>query len=204
MNLKEAEETADTLDFKKGRGLIVAVAQDSESKEVLMVAFMNRNAFLKTLTTGRMWYYSRSRKKLWMKGETSGNFQLVEGFRVDCDADAVLFKVKQIGNACHTGNRTCFFKNEKELSLEELFSLILDRKKFPRDGSYTNELLRKQRKLLAKIKEESDELTEAVEFKSKKEVIWEACDLLYHVLVLLAKKEVNLNDVYLELGRRRR
>lgn len=206
MRLKEAEEIAERLDFEKGSGLVTAVVQDSMSREVLMVAFMDREAFLKTVTTSRMWYYSRSRKKLWMKGESSGNTQRVENFCIDCDGDAVLFRVKQRGNACHSGNRTCFFREYGErgrfLSLDELFSIILDRKNKSRRGSYTNELLREQKKLLGKIKEESDELIEAAELKGKREVVWEACDLLYHTLVLLAKKDLSLKEIYAELDRR--
>jgi len=206
MKLKEAKEIADSLDFKKGNGLIAAVAQNSESREVLMVAFMNKDAFLKTLTTRRMWYYSRSRKRLWMKGESSGNAQLVESFCTDCDGDSVLFRVKQIGNACHTGSKTCFFRKYGEkgeyFSLDELFSVILDRKDRPKRDSYTNELLKKQKKLLGKIKEESTELIEAAELKNKDEIVWETCDLLYHILVLLANKDISLKEIYAELGRR--
>jgi len=205
MKLKQAREIADRLNFEKGRGLVTAIAQDSGSREVLMVAFMNRDAFLKTVTTGRMWYYGRSRKRLWMKGESSGNIQLVENFYTDCDGDSVLFGVKQKGNACHTGNRTCFFRTygkRKYVSVDELFSIILDRKMRPKRGSYTNELLRNEEKLLGKIREESDELIEAAELKDKDEVVWEACDLLYHMLVLLARKDISLNDIYTELGKR--
>jgi phosphoribosyl-ATP pyrophosphohydrolase/phosphoribosyl-AMP cyclohydrolase len=205
MKLKQAREIADRLNFEKGRGLVTAIAQDSGSREVLMVAFMNRDAFLKTVTTGRMWYYSRSRKRLWMKGESSGNVQLVENFYTDCDGDSVLFGVKQKGNACHTGNRTCFFRGYGKrmyFDLDELFSLILDRKVKPKSGSYTNKLLKNQKKLLGKIREESDELIEAAELKDKDEVVWEACDLLYHMLVLLARKDISLNDIYTELGKR--
>jgi len=206
MKLKQAMEIADKLNFKKGDGLITAVAQDSVSKEVLMVGFMNRDAFIKTLTSKRMWYYSRSRKRLWMKGESSGNVQLIENFYIDCDGDSVLFGVKQKGNACHTGNKTCFFRGygkRKYFTLDELFSVILNRKMKPKTGSYTNRLLKNQKKLLGKIKEESDELIEAAELKGKNEVVWEACDLLYHMFVLLVKKEISLDEIFSELGRRR-
>ncbi|NYZ76028.1 phosphoribosyl-ATP diphosphatase [Candidatus Micrarchaeota archaeon] len=130
---------------------------------------------------------------------------MVENFCTDCDGDTVLFRVKQIGNACHTGNRTCFFRTygrEEYISVDELFSVVLDRKRKPRIGSYTNELLRNEEKLLGKIREESDELIEAAELKDKDEVVWEACDLLYHMLVLLAKEDVSLKEIYAELGRR--
>ena len=140
-----------------------------------------------------------------MKGESSGNVQLVENFCIDCDGDSVLFRVKQKGNACHTGSRTCFFRvygRKKYISVDELFSVVLDRKRKPRRGSYTNELLRNEEKLLGKIREESDELIEAAELKDKEEIVWEACDLLYHMLVLLANKDISLKEIYAELGRR--
>lgn len=122
-----------------------------------------------------------------------------------CDGDSVLFRVKQKGNACHTGNITCFFTGygeRKYLNLDELFSVILDRKSRPKSDSYTNKLLKNQKKILEKIKEESDELIEAAELKGKDEVVWEACDLLYHTLVLLAEKNGSLEDIYSELYRR--
>lgn len=205
MKLKQAREIADRLNFENGRGLVTAIAQDSGSREILMVAFMNRDAFVKTLTTGKMWYYSRSRRRLWMKGESSGNIQLVENFYTDCDGDSILFEVKQKGSACHTGNRTCFFRmygRKRYVSVDELFSIILGRKRKPKRGSYTNELLKNEEKLLGKISEESGELIEAAELKDKDEVVWEACDLLYHMLVLLAEKDVSLGDIYAELSRR--
>ena len=205
MKLRQAGKIADSLNFKKGNGLVTAITQDSGSKEVLMVACMDRDAFIRTITTGKMWYYSQSKKRLWMKGESSGNVQLVENFYIDCDGDSVLFRVKQKGNACHTGNKTCFFRGYGKrmyFDLDELFSLILDRKVRPKSYSYTNRLLKNQKRLLGKIREESDELIEAAELKDKDEVVWEACDLLYHMLVLLARKDISLNDIYTELGKR--
>lgn len=203
MRCREAERIASRINFRKGDGLVPAIAQ-SAGGEVLMLAFMNRDALLKTLTSGRMWYYSRSRKKLWEKGESSGNAQRWESFSVDCDADSLLFRVAQRGNACHTGNRTCFYTEygkQTSLSLDELYSLVLDRKKNMRENSYTCKLLRDERKLLGKIDEESAELVRAVG-EGRRQVIWESCDVLYHMLVLLAKENVSMEEIYRELGRR--
>lgn len=205
MNKKEAEAFARKLDFEKSKGLVVAIAQDADTGEVLMQAFMNREALLRTLTSGEMWYYSRSRGRLWKKGETSGCIQRVIDFSSDCDLDAVLFRVVQIGNACHMGKTSCFSEfRQQSFSIGDLARIIMDRKKNPCEGSYTCKLLGDEKLLLEKIREESGELIEAAEDGKKGEIVWEACDLLYHMFVLLAEKGITLNDVCNELRRRRR
>ncbi|MEW6329595.1 MAG: bifunctional phosphoribosyl-AMP cyclohydrolase/phosphoribosyl-ATP diphosphatase HisIE [Candidatus Micrarchaeota archaeon] len=196
-----AEKIACKIDFGKCRGLVPAIAQAADG-EVLMLAFMSREALVRTLTTGKMWYYSRSRRKLWRKGETSGNEQLVEKLYIDCDNDALLFRVRQIGSACHTGKSNCF-GTPRKFSLEELFRVIWERRKNPRKNSYTNKLLRDEDRIYGKIEEESNELIEVARGGKKKEIIWEAGDVLYHLLVLLARKNVKLGEVLAELERRR-
>lgn len=198
----------DELSFDQ-RGLIPAIVQDAVSGEVLMLAYMNKEAVKKTLETGKTWFWSRSRNKLWQKGETSGNEQLVEGMFYDCDADSLLVTVNQIGVACHTGERSCFFRALKEGRrkdiFRELYEVILERKKEMPKGSYTAELFKEGvGKILAKVKEESDEVIDATENKETPDLIHETADLLYHLLVLLAYKDVSLEDVIEELKRRRK
>ncbi len=203
MNKRRAEKLAGGVDFEKCGGLVPAIAQAVDG-EVLMLAFMNREALVRTLTTGKMYYYSRSRKKLWRKGETSGNGQLVENFYIDCDNDALLFKVRQIGSACHTGKSNCFgAPKTKKFTLEELFRVIEGRKRNPQKNSYTNALLKNEKKIYEKIYEESEELVEAARRGKKSEIVWEAGDVLYHLLVLLAKKNVGFGEVLAELEMRR-
>ncbi len=176
--------------------LIPTITVDTAS-QVLMLAFSSRESLKRSFETERAWYYSRSRRKLWMKGETSGNFQSFLKIRTDCDSDALLMTVDQRGNACHTGKYSCF--GSKSFSLNELYDVIKERLENPSSTSYTstltNEILRE------KIKEEASELVEAGE---EEEIIWEAADLLYFICVMLAKREVSLDKVLNELKRRRR
>jgi len=199
---KKAEAFAGRLDFRKGNGLVAAIAQ-SEGGEVLMLAFQDRQAVVKTLSTGRMHYYSRERKRLWRKGEESGNVQELSAFYPDCDWDSVLYIVRQKGVACHTGSQTCFRQPER-FTLAQLAQLILERKKKAPAGSYTKKLFSNRRLALEKLLEESIEFAEAVEIKKKKDVVWEAADLFYHALVNLALRGTTLEDVEKELERRRK
>ena len=213
-----------TLKFDKD-GLIPAIVQDFENGEVLMMAFMNRESLEKTLETGLCTYWSRSRGKLWLKGETSGHTQAIKEASYDCDADCLLFKVTQKGGACHTGNRSCFYTRieadgireagEKvfEVSdvysgsdvLDKLFTVIKYRKANPKEGSYTNKLFGGgMDKILKKVGEESAEVMIAAKNGSKKEIIGETADLLYHTLVMLAESGVEVSEVYKELKARQK
>ncbi|MEM3399533.1 MAG: bifunctional phosphoribosyl-AMP cyclohydrolase/phosphoribosyl-ATP diphosphatase HisIE [Candidatus Micrarchaeia archaeon] len=205
MSEEEAKKVADSLNFEKGNGFVVAVAQ-SERREVLMVAFQNKEAVIKTLTTGKMYYYSRERNRLWRKGEESGNEQTLIRYAVDCDRDAMLYTVRQKGVACHTGRRTCFSETgeneETKISLERLYEIIRDRKDNPKEGSYTNKLLEDKEMIIKKLVEESGELVEAAEKGKKEDIVWETCDLLYHLFVLLVHEGISIDELEVELGRR--
>ncbi len=190
-------------------GLICAIAQDWESGEVLMQAYMNEEALHLTLETGYAHYFSRSRNCLWKKGETSGHVQKVRALSFDCDKDCLLMQIEQTGAACHTGNRTCFFNKIKEDEkagvsfLCELERVINDRKENPEDGSYTSYLFeRGVDKIAKKLGEEAVETVIASKNDEKGEFIGECADLLYHLLVLLREKEIPLSDVCTELKNR--
>ena len=188
-------------------GLVPAIAQDIGSGEVLMLAYMNKEALKLTLETNIAHYYSRSRKELWKKGETSGNLQEVKGFYYDCDGDTILLKVKQIGVACHTGEYSCFFnevKSSKDYknTLGDLYKIIMNRKINPVEDSYTNYLFNEGLdKILKKVGEESAEVIIAAK-NNKQELIYESSDLIYHLLVLFINEGVSLGDIYEELNKR--
>ena len=190
------------------KGLICAIAQDFESGEVLMQAYMNREAYEKTLETGYAHYWSRSRNKLWKKGEESGHLQKVVSLSLDCDGDCVLMRVLQTGAACHTGNYSCFFTPVKEGGagaemLGELQRVIEDRKLNPEEGSYTSYLFEKGvDKIAKKAGEEAVELVIAAKNGNGEEIVGECADLFYHTLVLLANAGVKLSDVCTELKKR--
>ena len=193
-------------------GLIPVVVQDYKTDEVLMVAYMNEEAFQTTLRTGKMTYWSRSRQEIWVKGLTSGHFQYVKSLTLDCDNDTILAKVAQIGAACHTGNKTCFFKSlmKKEYDdtnplhvFQDVYDVILDRKAHPKEGSYTNYLFEKGiDKILKKVGEECTEIVIAAKNPDKEEIKYEISDFLYHVMVLMAEKVVSWEDITDELARR--
>jgi phosphoribosyl-ATP pyrophosphohydrolase/phosphoribosyl-AMP cyclohydrolase len=206
-------------------GLVPAIAQDAETKEVLMTAYMDKEALRLTVETGNAHYYSRSRQRIWMKGESSGNIQCIRKIKVDCDGDAVLLLVEQKGAACHTGRKSCFFntlesigqgQSENEAAsaeiyrrqigpmLEEVYAVIADRKKNPQEGSYTNYLLEKGLdKILKKVGEEASEVIIAAKNDSEEELIYETADLFYHILVLLFEKGIVLPRVAMEMANRR-
>lgn len=190
-------------------GLIVAIAQDALTGDVLMQAFMNEEAYNLTLQTGYMHYFSRSRKCLWKKGETSGHFQRVVGGKIDCDSDCVLFEVIQTGVSCHTGNKTCFFReimpnNEVDYRIVfDVLDTIKQRKANPVEGSYTNYLFNKGiDKILKKVGEEATETVIAAKNNDKEELTAELSDLLYHALVLMEQTDIQPNDIFQELMRR--
>lgn len=200
-------------DFKKNSDKMVPViVQDYKTSEVLMLAYMNEEAFNTTLETGRMTYWSRSRDELWMKGLTSGHFQYVKSLTLDCDNDTILAKVSQVGAACHTGNRTCFFQElvKKEYDdtnplkvFQDVYDVILDRKVHPKEGSYTNYLFDKGiDKILKKVGEECTEIVIAAKNPDKEEIKYEISDFLYHVMVLMAEKGVTWEEITRELARR--
>jgi len=191
---KEAEGFAKTIDFGKQGGLVPAIAQDYRTKDILMLAYMDEEALVATLTTGKMHYYSRSRKRLWMKGEESAHFQNVIEVFPDCDNDTLLFIVEQEGVACHTGKKTCFTS-----PMDFLFHVIEDRKRNPKKGAYTNKLLKNKKLARAKIMEEALELVEA---KKKKDVTWELVDVLYHSIAYSVGMGIDEEDVKKEILRR--
>jgi phosphoribosyl-ATP pyrophosphohydrolase/phosphoribosyl-AMP cyclohydrolase len=201
-------------DFKTlDNGLVPAVVQDYRTGEVLMVAYMNEESFCRTLETGKMTYYSRSRQELWCKGDTSGHYQYVKKLMIDCDDDTILAKVHQIGAACHTGNRSCFFRelagrqyvDTNPLAvLSQDFEIIKDRKEHPREGSYTNYLFDKGiDKILKKCGEEATEMVIAAKNPDREELKYEIADFLYHMMVLMAECGLEWNDITKELVNRR-
>lgn len=193
------------------KGLIPAIVQDYKDNTVLMLAYMNKESLQKTLDEGKACYFSRSRNNLWIKGETSGHFQIVKEITFDCDADTLLLKVEQVGDvACHTGARSCFFNELKQFEkvdnpdiFDRLYELMVERKEKPVEGSYTNYLFEKGLdKILKKIGEESAEVIIGAKNKNKSEVIYEASDLIYHILVLLANEGIEFKEIRDELERR--
>lgn len=193
-------------------GLIPAVVQDADTGQVLMVAYMNEESLRQTIETKKATYFSRSRQKLWVKGETSGHFQHVEQILVDCDEDTLLIKVKQEGAACHTGERSCFYRNlegektdnqPKKIILDRIYDVVIDRQKNPKEGSYTNYLLDKGiDKILKKVGEESAETIIACKNNSKEEITYETADLLYHLTVMLVDRGLTYQDIFGELEKR--
>jgi phosphoribosyl-AMP cyclohydrolase / phosphoribosyl-ATP pyrophosphohydrolase len=194
------------------QGLVPVIAQDYLDGTVLMMAWMNRQSLQKTLETEEAWYWSRSRQELWHKGATSGHLQKVKGIRYDCDSDALLLTIEQIGNiACHTGERSCFHQVEGAKSrppgdtLTEVFKVIKQRQENPTEDSYTCKLLAGgDNKILKKIGEESAEVVMACKDNDQSAIASEAADLLYHTLVALAYHNVDLRDVYHQLDSRRK
>jgi phosphoribosyl-ATP pyrophosphohydrolase/phosphoribosyl-AMP cyclohydrolase len=202
--------TPDGLAFDE-RGLIPAVVQEAETGEVLMVAWMNRAALDATFATGLAHFWSRSRGKLWQKGETSGHVQHVQGVFVDCDADVLLVQVHQEGVACHTGSRTCFFTTLAGAGpaanmLERLERTVQERKAAPRPGSYVAGLLERGEAVIArKVGEEAVEvIAAALGGEGDRRVIEEVADLWFHTMVLLGARGIGFREVLEELGRRDR
>lgn len=193
-------------------GLLPVVVQHYKTGEVLMLAYMNEDAYEYTLKTGRMTYYSRSRKERWVKGETSGHYQYVKSLTIDCDKDTILAKVDQVGPACHTGAQSCFFTPLTDGATEELnplqvfekvYDTIVDRKLHPKEGSYTNYLFDKGiDKILKKVGEEATELVIAAKNPNPEEIKYELSDFLYHAMVLMVERGVTWDDIVKELADR--
>lgn len=200
-------------DFKLNvEGLIPVIVQDYQTSEVLMMAYMNEEAFDTTIALGKMTYYSRSRQEQWTKGETSGHYQYVKSLTLDCDKDTILAKVSQVGVACHTGNPSCFYtelikkeylsKNPLEV-FKEVYNVIAHRKINPKEGSYTNYLFDKGiDKILKKVGEEATEIVIAAKNPEPEEIKYEISDFLYHVMVLMVEKGVTWEDIVEELSQR--
>lgn len=187
------------LDFDKGLGLIPTIVQD-EKNTVLMLAYSSKESLKKTVSTRKATYFSRSRNKLWIKGEESGNSQEVKKILFDCDFDSLLFKVEQTGYACHTGSYSCFL--ERDFSLNNLYDVIINRiKNSTVSDSYTKKLAEDGKLLLSKIKEES---LEVINFTDRDNLIWEIADLTYFILVLMAIKKITPLEILNELKRRRK
>lgn len=209
------EELINTLKFDAS-GLIPAVVQNIETNEVLMVAYMNADTIKQTLETGRATFWSRSRQEVWVKGDTSGNYMYVKEVRVDCDSDCLVVLVNPAGPACHTGNRSCFFRkiedgklveDSKEQTKTDVFAreqaVVMDRKEHPEEGSYTNYLFDKgEDKILKKVGEEAAEVVIAGKNRDKDEISYETADLIYHLTVMLVDNGMTWEDIYKEMERR--
>jgi phosphoribosyl-ATP pyrophosphohydrolase/phosphoribosyl-AMP cyclohydrolase len=192
-----------TVDFSKLDGLVPCVVQDSVTRRVLMVGFMNEEAYQKTIQERRVTFFSRSKKRLWTKGETTGHFLDLVDLLIDCDQDTILIKAKPNGPTCHTGADTCFNESNELWNLEALERIIQDRKSNPKAGSYTNTLLDKGiNKVAQKVGEEAVELIIEAKDNNKDLFLGEASDLMYHFLVLLAAKGYSLDDVLSVLKQR--
>ncbi len=201
----EAIEDLDRLAFRKEDGLLPVVTQDASSGAVLMLAWANRSALERTLETGEMHYWSRSRGELWRKGATSGNIQRLRSLHADCDADTVLAQVNPAGPACHTGDRTCFGEGSTPAAaiLTDLWGVLERRSRERPEGSYTTRLLGDENLRLKKLGEEGAELLTALARGEGERIPEEAGDLLYHLLVSLLGAETSLDDVLAVLARRR-
>lgn len=197
--------------------LLPAIAQEYKTNQVLMLAYMNKEAYELTLQTGFTHYFSRSKQRIWKKGEESGHTQKVHDLLIDCDADTILIQVEQKGVACHTGRRSCFFTSvmqgaeilkpevdmQKKYSVvDTLYHTILERKNSDSQNSWTKKLLNDQNLMLSKIREEAEEVCVAIEKESDEQVVYEAADLLYHTLVGLGSRELSPDLVKQELKRR--
>lgn len=202
------------------KGLVPVIAQDYHAKKVRMLAYMNEEALKKTLETGKVHYYSRSRQKLWLKGETSSHYQYLKGIAIDCDGDTLLLQIEQEGGiSCHTGNATCFYRQlttdlpkvkheitpvKSNQMLAELYTTILDRKANPKEGSYTNYLMTQGiNKILKKVGEECTEVIIAAKDNDKEALTGEISDLMYHLTVMMAVQGVTWDDVARELQQRK-
>ncbi len=194
---------------KNADGLIPVIVQDYQTNEVLMLAYMNEEAYRKTLETGKMNYYSRSRKENWMKGETSGCFQYVKSLKIDCDSDSILAKVSQLGPACHTGNRSCFYTNlatdeyiERNLYeiLDSTYNTIRERKDNPKNGSYSSYLFMKGMDGISKkLGEETLDLIIAARNTDREDIKFQTADLIFHLMVFMAEVDVTWVEVIEEL-----
>jgi phosphoribosyl-ATP pyrophosphohydrolase/phosphoribosyl-AMP cyclohydrolase len=212
------QNIVEKIDWEKS-GLIPVIAQDFETKEVLMLAYMDREALSLTLSTKKAHYFSRSKQRIWMKGESSGNIQNIKDIMIDCDNDTLLIMIEQVGGAaCHTGRKSCFFtklESDEVLSevdesvvahysvIDQLYHVIQERKKADPQSSYVASLLHKgENSYLKKVVEEAGEFCFAVKDNDEEEIIYEAADLVFHTLVALGDKNINPDRIKQELARR--
>lgn len=185
-----------TIDFNKGDGLVPVVIQDDQTLEVLMLGYMNEEAWVKTQAENRVTFYSRSKNRLWTKGEESGHFLNVVSSHIDCDQDTLLIKVNPIGPTCHTGNRSCFNTDYNQNFLLKLEEIVKNRFDFPTDDSYVNRLRNKGiNKIAQKVGEEAVETVIAALYETEKDFVNESSDLLFHLIVLLREKGISLKDI---------
>ena len=198
-----------TLKFDE-KGLIPVIVQDAVTNEVLMMAYANQEAYDKMLETKKVHFFSRSRQKLWMKGETSGNVQDIVSIQTDCDSDCLLVRVRQTGVACHLNRPSCFADvvegdvKPTAAIIPELWRVIKDRKKNPPEGSYTASLFKNEDKRLKKLVEEAAEVVLAAKGTDKKMQAWEVADLIYHLLVVIEGADIPMEEVYRILSERRK
>lgn len=184
------------INFEKGNGLVPCIIQDNATSKVLMLGFMNRDAYEKTIAENKVTFFSRNKNRLWTKGETSGNFLHVVEIKADCDQDSLLIKVNPAGPVCHTGADTCFNETNEQWNLESLERIIQDRKQNPSANSYTSTLFSSGiNKIAQKVGEEAVELVIEAKDSDQQKFINEAADLMYHYLVLLAAKNISLKEV---------
>jgi phosphoribosyl-ATP pyrophosphohydrolase/phosphoribosyl-AMP cyclohydrolase len=211
LNENEIKSFIKKVDFEKGKGLVPVVVQDASNSRVLMQAYMNEEALRLTLESGRTHFLSRTKGRLWMKGEESGHYSLVQNAVLDCDNDAILFRVQQIGPVCHTGEESCFYKPIKPEEaaavdakmLERVFEVIKERIRNPSQKSYVSRLTAEgEDAVLQKIGEEATEIVLAAKASNAKEVTHEAADEIFHIMVLLAQKGIPINSIFEELERR--
>lgn len=196
------------------QGLIPAIIQDTATGEVLMLAYMNRESLTRSLQTGQTWFWSRSRQELWHKGASSGHYQDISQIKYDCDADCLLIKVVQTGAACHTGAKSCFYRNlwaadepcaASAQILNEIYEVVSSRQREMPEGAYTTYLFQKGLdKILKKVGEEAAEVIIAAKNRNSGEVVYEVGDLLYHLIVLLREQGIAPQEVFNELSERRK
>ncbi len=195
------------INWEKGGDLVPAIIQDADTMAVLMLGYMNKESLNKTLSTKRVWFYSRTKKRLWMKGEKSKNVLNVLEIKLDCDNDSLLIKAKPSGPTCHTGDYSCFSesKNNVKSELYELFKTIQGRKEKMPKKSYTTSLFQEGlNKISLKVAEEALEVIQAADKETKKRLTEETVDLIYHLFVLLVDKKINLSEIEDEIKKRQK
>jgi len=192
------------INWQKIDGLIPAIIQNDKTNQVLMLGYMNQESLKKTIETRKAWFYSRTKKRLWMKGEESGNCLNLIDIKLDCDQDALLILANSEGPTCHTNQISCFDQVNRENVLLNLYNLIANRKKNLPQNSYTTSLFNEGlNKICDKVEEEAEEVIRAAKQESKKRVVEESADVLYHLFVLMAEKNIDLSDLEKELIKRK-